>query len=421
MTRTSWCTTLGALLALGGVARADDGPCKAPRRHLPCQAAAEAVPGVTTDRQAEIQRRIEQRLLARIDLNFNETPLKQVIEDLQQIAQVNVVADTDALQEAAVSLDLPLSLKVEDMSLKSALNILLKQARLTYVIKDEALQITTEEHAKGKLRMVTYQVADLVVPIGSGDNELAPFLCRKFPDAAGKHVPGTTAEDALIRVIVQTIAPNSWSEVGGKGTIQYFPLGLALVVNQTQDVQEQIADLLATLRREQATEDREYTVKTQIFQKVPGDEISTQFPSVTLVRSQPVTIKVCDCVNIRDGSIYDFAGSFFFGRFAKGEPEEVSAGAQLRIKVTAAEGSRLRLDVHLRMSELVEATRDGMQMNEKGCRIIRRVESGKPMRVVLSEDEHGEPRSWMILTVTELPVAEECDQVYLGNLPPIPR
>src|SRR5262249_39938494 len=109
--------------------------------------------------------RIEQRLLSQFDLNWKGTPLRQVIEDLHQLAQINVVPDTDALQEASISLESPLSLKVEHMSLKSALNILLKQARLTYVIKDEALQITTEEHAKGKLKMVTYPVADLVVPV----------------------------------------------------------------------------------------------------------------------------------------------------------------------------------------------------------------------------------------------------------------
>jgi hypothetical protein len=327
----------------------------------------------------------------------------------------------DALREACVSLDMPLSLKVKDMSLKSALHILFHQARLTFVIKDEALQITTTERAKGKLRMFTYPVADLVIPIGSGDCELAPFLCRWCPDMAKKRTPGETAEDVLIRLITSTIEPSSWSDVGGKGTIQYFPMGLAMVINQTQDVQEQIADLLSALRRARANEDREYTVETRIIRKKAGDEDTMQLPKVTFVRGQPITIMTCDHVNICDGSIYDFAGYFHSGRFAKCEPETISAGVSLHAKVTKAECGRLRLDANLRMSELVEATRDGLQMNEKCCRIIRRVESGKPVRVVLTEDEHGEPQSWMVLTVTELPVAEECEQIFQGNLPPIPR
>jgi type II secretory pathway component GspD/PulD (secretin) len=421
MSRTSWCLTIGALLALGGAARADDGPCKAPVSRESRVVSKDQAENVNTDTRSEVERKIEQRLLQHFDLSWRDTPLRQVIDDLHQMAQVNVVADTDALQEAGVSMEELLSLKVEDMSLKSALNILLKQARLTYVIKDEALQITTEEAARGKLKMVTYQVADLILPIGGGDGELPPFLCRKYPELAGKRAPGTTAEEALIRLITQTVEPSSWSEVGGKGTIQYYPLGLALVVNQTQDVQEQIADLLDALKREQENEDREYTVETRIFQKVPGDEIITQLPRVTFVRAQPITLKVCDDVNIRDGSIYDFAGDFTSGRFAKCEPETVSAGITLRLKVTAAEGGRLRLDANLRLSELVEATRDGLQINEKNCRFIRRVESGKPVRVVLSEDEHGKVQSWMFVTVTELPVEEPEEQIYTGCLPPIPR
>jgi hypothetical protein len=56
---------------------------------------------------------------------------------------------------------------------------------------------------------------------------------------------GATMEDLLIRLITSTIEPDSWSDVGGKGTIQFFPLGHALVVGQqTPDIQEQIVDLL---------------------------------------------------------------------------------------------------------------------------------------------------------------------------------
>jgi hypothetical protein len=413
MSRTSWCMTLGALLALGGVARADDGPCKAPRSSMPCPAPKEAAASVEADRRGDAERRMEQRLQSHFDWNFKDMPLRMVIDNIHQLARINVVADVDALREGGVSLDMPLSLKVEDMPLKSALNILLKQARLTYVIKDEALQITTEEHAKGKLKMVTYPVADLVTPIGDGFWELTPFLCRKYPELAGKRTPRTTAEDVLIRVITSTIEPNSWSEVGGKGTIQYFPLGMALVINQTQDVQEQIADLLTALRRKQDNEDREYTAEVRIIQKKPGDEVSIQLPRVTFVRGQRVAIRLCSNVRICDGSIYDLADNQL-GHGNSAEPETVPVGVSLRLKVTAAEGNRLRLDANLRMSELVEATRDRLQMNEKSCRVIRRVESGKPVRVVLSEDEHGEPQSWMILTVTELPVAEEYKQVYLA-------
>ena len=62
-------------------------------------------------------------------------------------------------------------------------------------------------------------------------------------------LPGQTLQDLLMDLITNTIKPNSWSKMGGPGTIDYFPLGMTLVINQTPDIQEQIADLLQQLRR----------------------------------------------------------------------------------------------------------------------------------------------------------------------------
>jgi hypothetical protein len=82
-------------------------------------------------------------------------------------------------------------------------------------------------------------------------------------------------EDRLIRLITNTIAPQSWSEVGGPGIIDYFPLGMALVVSQTSDVQDQIAELLTGLRRlqddEVAVEVRVVTVSPEIVERLRRD------------------------------------------------------------------------------------------------------------------------------------------------------
>jgi type II secretory pathway component GspD/PulD (secretin) len=87
----------------------------------------------------------------------------------------------------------------------------------------------------------TYQVADLVIPI----SDFQP---------AEKKERAATQEDQLIQMLVQTIQPATWDSNGGSGTIQYFPLTNTLVVNQTPDIQEQVADLLAALRRLQSVQ-----------------------------------------------------------------------------------------------------------------------------------------------------------------------
>jgi len=94
----------------------------------------------------------------------------------------------------------------------------------------------------------------------------------KPAQGAQRYSNGQTIEDKLISLIQTTIAPTTWKDVGGQGTIQYFPLGMALVVNQTPDVQEQIQDLLAALRRlqdqEVAIEVRFISVSEDFFERI---------------------------------------------------------------------------------------------------------------------------------------------------------
>jgi type II secretory pathway component GspD/PulD (secretin) len=79
----------------------------------------------------------------------------------------------------------------------------------------------------------------------------------------------------LINLITSTIEPHSWSSTGGPGTIDYFPTTMALVVNQTGDIQEQIQDLLASLRRlqdqEVALEIRFISIEDDFFERIGVD------------------------------------------------------------------------------------------------------------------------------------------------------
>jgi type II secretory pathway component GspD/PulD (secretin) len=191
-------------------------------------------------RQKEMN--IERRLGASMTVNFASAPLKRVIDDLRDSNGINIVFDLPALQEAGVSLETPVTLKLDQVPLKAVLQGILQQVKLTFTIRDEVVLITTQEHAHGKLMNITYSVGDLVIPV-------------TVPGACGKKAkpPGTT-EEQLIKLITSSVAPRTWSEMGGKGTVDYFPLTMALVVNQTPDVQEQISDLLSALRRQQETE-----------------------------------------------------------------------------------------------------------------------------------------------------------------------
>ncbi len=212
---------------------------------------------LATFKELEIAKTLDQP----VALQFKAMPLRCVIDELRSMTGLNIVPDLAALEDQAISCDRPVTIQLQNVSLKGALAAILNQLRLTYVIRDEMVQITTPEKAKGKLVQKTYAVADLVVPVRSSaacDTEKRE-CCKTPPAPAGAasccvRNPGNTTEDVLIQTIINTVSPQSWSAAGGAGTICYFPLAYAIVVDQTLDIHEQVAELLAALRRLQDNE-----------------------------------------------------------------------------------------------------------------------------------------------------------------------
>ncbi len=112
------------------------------------------------------EQEIEQRLSTPVALKFERRPLAEVIEYLGKIAQVPTYLDPQGLQAEGVGSDTPISIDLsQDISLKSALKLILEPLRLTYVIKDEVLKVTSEDVKRGQLYTVMYPVGDLVIRI----------------------------------------------------------------------------------------------------------------------------------------------------------------------------------------------------------------------------------------------------------------
>ncbi|HZZ74148.1 MAG TPA: hypothetical protein VFE24_17980 [Pirellulales bacterium] len=287
---------------------------------------------------------IEQRLSTPISFKFQERPLEEVIKYIGQMAQVNIHLDPQGLSaEGAQSSD-PVTIDLHfDISVRSALNLILAPKHLSYVIKNEVLLITSEHLRDNNVITVNYNVADLVIPIpnfvpnanmgmaaairegynranaggipgnfagiggptavvaandaGNGIARLNPNLLHQVRAAgaggasAGAggangnnvigHGPGglgggTHADfDSLIELITSTVRPTSWDAVGGPGSVKGFEGTLSLVVSQTQEVHDEIADLLKQLRKLQdlqvTIEVRFITLSDAFFERIGFD------------------------------------------------------------------------------------------------------------------------------------------------------
>lgn len=285
-------------------------------------------------RGGEKEVEIRQKLKTPVSLQFENAPLSQVLAYMSKIAGINIYPDPQGLAEEGVTTDTPVTINLpQEVKLESALNLILHPLRLGYVVKDEVLKITSEQHKAGDLFTKTYNVADLVIGIpnfapgtmglenaiaqGFGRNAgmvggnpalgvsanapvahvatrdgraatgvIDPNILAQMQKAAGPSptsvpaAPGQGAAggaafadfDSLIQLITSTIQPTTWDEVGGPGSIKEFPTNLSLVVSQTQDVHEEIVDLLEQLRRMQdlqvTIEVRFITLNDNFFERI---------------------------------------------------------------------------------------------------------------------------------------------------------
>ena len=99
-----------------------------------------------------------------------------------------------------------------------------------------------------------------------------------YGSVGGSSLGGITAQSftPLIDLIQSTISNDSWADTGqGEGTIQAYPANLSLVVNNTQQVQDQIVDLLKKLRElndvQIVIEVRFITLNDTFFERVGVD------------------------------------------------------------------------------------------------------------------------------------------------------
>jgi general secretion pathway protein D len=119
-----------------------------------------------TQRRSPKELEIAQRLNTPVDAKYQNRPLREVLDGLAKRASVPLYIDPQGLQSEGVSSDAKVTIDLtQDISLKSALNLILEQFHLTYVIKDEVLKITSEDAKKGEVYQLIYPVGDLVIPI----------------------------------------------------------------------------------------------------------------------------------------------------------------------------------------------------------------------------------------------------------------
>jgi len=113
------------------------------------------------------------------------------------------------MEEVGVTYDSPVSVNVKGVTARFVLRKILGDLGLTFVIKDEVIEVMTPKKAQDMMVVRTYYVGDLVA--------------NRWQAAQ------------IIDLIQSTIDPESWKANGGAGTIAYHPLTRSLVIKQSAE------------------------------------------------------------------------------------------------------------------------------------------------------------------------------------------
>ncbi len=176
----------------------------------------------------------EVRILAALDdsttIDFIDEPLSGCVDFIKDCHEFEIQFDERALEDVGVGTDEPISRRLEGISLRSALNLILRDIGLDWTIANEVLLITSPEEAEMNLVARVYDLGDLAKV--------------RAPDGKSYH-----DLDSVIELLTSTIQPCDWEEVGGPGSICPFELrgAVGLVIRHTPRVHQKVSRILIDL------------------------------------------------------------------------------------------------------------------------------------------------------------------------------
>lgn len=235
-------------------------------------------------------------------VDFKKTPFQEVIERFASNHNINLHVKWSDVQAAGVDPMQPISLSLpQEITLRKALELVLEEAGgqvdLGYAVRDGVVSVATQSWIDANdVHARTYDINDLLHEIpdfvegpkvgvmrselrlaNDADLDAVKPWKSAAPDAGDVPVKDSDRDDRvgkIIRLIMDTIDPDSWTDRGGGiGVIR--EINGQLVVTQNSATQEQVAGLLNKLREQRmiqiAVEARFITVQNNFLEEMGID------------------------------------------------------------------------------------------------------------------------------------------------------
>ncbi|HEY3321753.1 MAG TPA: hypothetical protein VGP72_14880 [Planctomycetota bacterium] len=194
---------------------------------------------------------IRKKLSRHVSFEFVDTPLEEAIQFLNTLSKINIIIDPKITAEGAQKT--PITLRVQDMEMETALKWILRLAELEYDLRNQAVFITKKANLISNIELEIYDIRDLTTAITDFPGPRVD-LGAQSAQAGGAVNPFDTAAQAptlappdLQVLIKERLLPaefadpqTSIEEQNGK-----------LIVMQRPEVQDRIRALLRSFRETQ--------------------------------------------------------------------------------------------------------------------------------------------------------------------------
>lgn len=218
---------------------------------------------------------LEQLLEQPVTLKVDNATVDDVVEMLREALPANVQLDTKALEELAYDRqDILQAATSAPLKLRQALDLLLGNNQLDFIIENDTLFVTARIRAENHPVTRIYDVSDLLRPAGV------------------EHEQETVDFDSLIQLIALNVPPPPYSNNNGQPEIFPFEPGDMLIIPQNRRGHERIAKLLTELRR-----GRGLKIPETLKIAAPAVNLAQQQEPLkkTAVTAQPVELQAPYC------------------------------------------------------------------------------------------------------------------------------
>lgn len=178
---------------------------------------------------------IVRALSSPVSVDFKGDRFQDVVEYLATLTNQPILIDRNDLKEAQIDYETPVNLSVKNVTVRTILRKILGEFGLTYIVKDETIQIVSMAKARETMVIRAYPIGDLLGVGGGPGDPLTNF----FGPGLGQ-VQRMQNVANIINMIQTTVDPNSWQVNGGPGSVAFDFGTMSLVVKNSAEVHAMI-------------------------------------------------------------------------------------------------------------------------------------------------------------------------------------